>query len=447
MKRVDNISKDVTISTNPMTHAMNRKVLSDFIAAIPKTSGWWYRLPQLNLKATKSNELYTETYLPHLGAIFGLDEEATAIIMFEMGLISIGPAGNSRIKNDGWDDLKSLFDMWDNVDVSKCRIQTPTGREQNVFVKIGRCNFTPSQIVKNKKYPPSKLVTRKTTAFVCTQLMDILRQSNKFSLLLGTRYYCDDTTSIQKTRTTLNQPSMTSESNSNDKSTHTSSSEQGSTNMAPPIASNSTTNDANNVASNIEIQEVCQQYGSLCIILDSVISYIYNINDIFTDDQIEELETRLFRLLKDWKKLLLSFTPKMHVLLDHMTDQVKYIKGFTTMGEDRLERSHQWRFKVAMCLLRVRDEVKKMNIQAKQQHRQNMKEVQDIQQKVNVASTRKNKKRNLKVEKDMIKKKSREDKRDEKINESLDHIIIKDSRESIKDKIRNTNHNGRSDRN
>ena len=225
-----------------MTHAMNRKVLSDFIAAIPKTSGWWYRLPQLNLKATKSNELYTETYLPHLGAIFGLDEEATAIIMFEMGLISIGPAGNSRIKNDGWDDLKSLFDMWDNVDVSKCRIQTPTGREQNVFVKIGRCNFTPSQIVKNKKYPPSKLVTRKTTAFVCTQLMDILWQSNKFSLLLGTRYYCDDTTSIQKTRTTLNQPSMTSESNSNDKSTHTSSSEQGSTNMAPPIASNSTTN-------------------------------------------------------------------------------------------------------------------------------------------------------------------------------------------------------------
>ena len=207
------------------------------------------------------------------------------------------------------------------------------------------------------------------------------------------------------------------------------------------------TRDANNVASNIEIQEVCQQYGSLCIILDSVISYIYNINDIFTDDQIEELETRLFRLLKDWKKLLLSFTPKMHVLLDHMTDQVKYIKGFTTMGEDRLEHSHQWRFKVAMCLLRVRDEVKKMNIQAKQQHRQNMKEVQDIQQKVNVASTRKNKKSNLKVEKDMIKKKSREDKRDEKINESLDHIIIKDSRESIKDKIRNTNHNGRSDRN
>ena len=59
-----------------MTHAMNRKVLSDFIAAIPKTSGWWYRLPQLNLKATKSNELYTETnpgclYRAFLFIIFG----------------------------------------------------------------------------------------------------------------------------------------------------------------------------------------------------------------------------------------------------------------------------------------------------------------------------------------------------------------------------------------
>ena len=90
--------------------------------------------------------------------------------------------------------------------------------------------------------------------------------------------------------------------------------------------------DAVNVATDSEIDEVCEKYGNLCIILDACISFIYNTDDYFTDEQVGKLEQRLKVLLKKWVHMGLSITPKCHVLLDHITKQVKYIEGFKTMG-------------------------------------------------------------------------------------------------------------------
>ena len=56
----------------------------------------------------------------------------------------------------------------------------------------------------------------------------------------------------------------------------------------------------------------------------------------------------------------------MHLLLDHISNQVQYIRGFKTMGEDRIERSHQTRDSIDQQLSRLKDK-KKMDSQAKLQ--------------------------------------------------------------------------------
>ena len=53
---------------------------------------------------------------------------------------------------------------------------------------------------------------------------------------------------------------------------------------------NEDSRDLRNYASNEEVQKTCENYGSLCVILDAVVSYIYSVDNTFDDDHIEELE-------------------------------------------------------------------------------------------------------------------------------------------------------------
>ena len=127
------------------------------------------------------------------------------------------------------------------------------------------------------------------------------------------------------------------------------------TNFIHTNLGNEDSRDLRNYASNEEVQKTCEKYGSLCVILDAVVSYIYSVDKTFDNDHIEELERRLSLLRKAWASTSLSFTPKMHLLLDHISNQVQYIRGFKTMGEDRIERSHQTRDSIDQQLSRLKD--------------------------------------------------------------------------------------------
>ena len=71
-----------------------RKVLVSFLSDLLDGGGWWYRLPQMS-RETISNE--TEKHcnylpaniLPRLGRVFGLHEDATAVVIELMNLCTI----------------------------------------------------------------------------------------------------------------------------------------------------------------------------------------------------------------------------------------------------------------------------------------------------------------------------------------------------------------------
>lgn len=61
-----------------------RSILAEFLKEIPITNGWWYCIPVLNSKIINED---LNMCLPHFGSIFGLTEDAIAVVLIEMGLL------------------------------------------------------------------------------------------------------------------------------------------------------------------------------------------------------------------------------------------------------------------------------------------------------------------------------------------------------------------------
>ena len=188
-KHLDPPRKYSNGSSSPLKHSYHQQVLSSFLTTIPNNKGWWYRLPETLSEGNEKTFLGTDMYLPHMGAIFGLTEEATVIILAEMGLIKHDAKG-SKIDRQGWDNLKALFGVHQELEVERSALQMTDGKKMSKwFVKVGSCLYSPIKIWRQRMTPPCKLVTRETSQFVCTQLVEILRSSNKFSSLLETSFY------------------------------------------------------------------------------------------------------------------------------------------------------------------------------------------------------------------------------------------------------------------
>ena len=103
------LSNYVNEDTASMKQYYHQKVLASFLTKIPCDNGWWYRLPEETKEDKIKSRNPTDTYLPHFGAIFGLTEESTLIILVEMGLIKLVDNDISKINRQGWDNLKALF--------------------------------------------------------------------------------------------------------------------------------------------------------------------------------------------------------------------------------------------------------------------------------------------------------------------------------------------------
>mmetsp|Transcript_21863 Transcript_21863/g.30723 ORF Transcript_21863/g.30723 Transcript_21863/m.30723 type:complete len:223 (+) Transcript_21863:171-839(+) len=116
-----------------------------------------------------------------------------ALILYEMGLIDIRFGNQNVVLKQAWDEFKGLFVLTPCLfDMSETRFKAMNGsRMKKWFVRIGRCEHTPSQIMKKNLLPPSKLTSRETSAFVCTELMGIYRESEKLEMLFLTSHYND----------------------------------------------------------------------------------------------------------------------------------------------------------------------------------------------------------------------------------------------------------------
>lgn len=212
--------------------ASHRRVLANFLYGIAVEGGWWYRLPRLAPKRTpeqrkqdeedkkkkateaagKKKPAYVpkpDDIMPHFGKAFGLTEDAAALVLKEMGLVSINEKTNATsIDEGGWRDLIDEFGVSNLLEVTPCRFAKMT--KSHWYVRLGICateTLKPERIWTKFKKPNSNLSIpiaigdRRTTAYVTQDLIAILKNSSLFvENLLNTSYFDPTNSSIDVSR-------------------------------------------------------------------------------------------------------------------------------------------------------------------------------------------------------------------------------------------------------
>jgi len=82
----------------------------DFIISIPDWGGWWYRMPSYDSTSDKPQHYCIEKNLPHLGHVFGMEENAMAINLLEMVLLKLKGRRIIVMRHE-FDGLKALFKL------------------------------------------------------------------------------------------------------------------------------------------------------------------------------------------------------------------------------------------------------------------------------------------------------------------------------------------------
>jgi lysyl-tRNA synthetase class I len=149
--------------------------------------------------------------------------------------------------------------------------------------------------------------------------------------------------------------------------------------------------DAEPIISDDEVDEVCQAFGRILVLLDEIFACMNTERGGVSNEVKTKLTNRLELARVKWNELNFSSTPKWHVLLNHAANQLADMDGFADMGEDCIERNHQSREKDRHRHSRLRNPQQAKNSQARFQHIRMLDDVVGIQNKV-----REHSKRNLK---------------------------------------------------
>lgn len=113
--------------------------------------------------------------------------------------------------------------------------------------------------------------------------------------------------------------------------------------------------------------------------MDGIFSTIHLKRGFVTTDEIDALKSDL----NLWKKINLSFTPKFHMLYEHVPDLLLFMNGFEDLDEDVIERWHQIHIRHHSRITSLQSEHKQKNNQEKCEHVTNSYSVKEIITSVN----------------------------------------------------------------
>ena len=160
---------------------------------VPDTLGWWYRIPKLSQEWNNTQLKLIKKcgkVLPHFGSIFGISEDAMALILEAMGCLQKHGNRRCHVCEAGWEALIAEFKVKGKIEISLTRIEGASIS----YVRIGyppKSLSSPSLIykefIKNPQliFPPTKLSKRSTQVFVTIELVKVLRKSDMFEEFLG----------------------------------------------------------------------------------------------------------------------------------------------------------------------------------------------------------------------------------------------------------------------
>jgi hypothetical protein len=112
------------------------------------------------------------------------------------------------------------------------------------------------------------------------------------------------------------------------------------------------------------------------------------------ESDFELAEKYLENLHYLWKQANLTFTPKIHSLLNHVVEQMRKYNGIGDTLEDDVERIHQIAAKIETRVSRMKNKGQQAHVHSKMEYIQNCSVVREKIQQSQLASKRVFKKRN-----------------------------------------------------
>ena len=110
-------------------------MLASFLSGIANDGGWWYRMPKMTKSvAEKEATDMVDKILPHFGSVFGLTEEAAALVLELMECVSINKTTQqTKIRRQGFEDLGSEFKVDNLIEVKASKIDG----KSHWFIRLG----------------------------------------------------------------------------------------------------------------------------------------------------------------------------------------------------------------------------------------------------------------------------------------------------------------------
>ena len=164
------------------------------------------------------------------------------------------------------------------------------------------------------------------------------------------------------------------------------------------------------------INQACDLHRDICITLDSLTSKLRMKQGEPQENDFQLADAYLVNLHYLWTQANLSFTPKIHCLLNHAVEQMRKYSGIGDTLEDDVERIHQISAKIESRVSRMKNKGQQAHVHSKMEAIQNCSLVREKIEESQQASKRVFKKRNLDVcavERGIGQKKERDESRAE----------------------------------
>ena len=87
------------------------------------------------------------------------------------------------------------------------------------------------------------------------------------------------------------------------------------------------------------LTEVIDKFQCLFEITDVVFSHLRILDP--TEEEMDSTEKAINEMKRIWKDMEIYFTPKAHILFEHMIDQIQFFEGIADVVGDFIECLHQ----------------------------------------------------------------------------------------------------------
>jgi hypothetical protein len=136
------------------------------------------------------------------------------------------------------------------------------------------------------------------------------------------------------------------------------------------------------------IIQACHLHHDLCVTLDTLTSKLRMKQGEPQESDFELAKKYLENLHYLWNQANLSFTPKIHSLLNHAVEQMRKYNGIGDTLEDDIEQIHQISAKIESRVSRMKNKGQQAHVHSKMEAIQNCSMVREKIQQSQLASKR-----------------------------------------------------------